>query len=413
MRSGLYIAAAMIVAGLIANIVLGDPGYVALRFAGRLIEMSAVTFGLLLVAAYFAVRLLIKLITARRSWKAAQEAKRHERARRSFAQGILELSEGNWEAAENTLTRNVREAESPAAHYLTAARAADLQGASERRDEYLQRALEVAPDRRAPALVMQAEVLLKHKQLQAALTTLEQLEAMKQQNARGLLLLARAYRQSGDWQKLQALEPRLRSTRGITAAMADETVAQVHLDRLKDAATKGDLTELKAAWKETSRSLAKHPEIVVAYAHASMACGDHEAAEAALRDCINKQWDESAVLAYGELETDEPLKTLDRAEAWLPEHGDDAALLFTCAQLATRAELYGKARSFLETSIAIRPRLEAYQLLASLMDQLGERERSVKALNDALALAMGRKANLPKIRARRWLERRQSDRRRN
>lgn len=413
MKSGLYIAAAMIIAGLFANMLLGDPGYVALRFAGRLIEMSAVSFAFVLIAAYFAVRLLIKIYTARRSWKTAQEARRHERARRSFAQGILELSEGNWETAENTLTRNVREAENPVAHYLTAARAADLQGAAQRRDEWLARALEVSGDRRAPALIMQAEVLLKHKQLPAALATLEQLEATKEQNARGLLLLARAYRQMGDWQKLQALEPRLRSTRGISAAMVGETVAQVHLDRLKDAGSKCDLTELRAAWKETSRSLAKHPEIVVAYARASMACGDHEAAESALRDCINKQWNDDAVLAYGELETSEPLKTLDRAEAWLTEHGEDSALLFACAQLATRAELYGKARSFLETSIAIRPRLEAYQLLAYLMEQLGERERSLKALNDAVAFAVGRKTNLPKIRARRWLERRQGDRRRN
>jgi HemY protein len=413
MRSGLLIAAAMIVAGVLANMLLGDPGYVALRFAGRLIEMSAITFAVLLVATYYAVRLLIRLITARRSWKAAQEARRHERARRSLAQGLLELAEGNWESAETTLTRHVREAENPAAHYLSAARAADLQGAAERRDEWLVRALEVSGDRRAPALIMQAEVHLKHKQLQAALATLEQLEATQEQNARGLLLLARAYRQTSDWQKLQALEPRLRSTRGISAAMVGETVAQVHLDRLKDAGTKCDLTELRAAWKETSRSLAKHPEIVVAYARASMACGEHEAAETALRECINKQWDEGAVLTYGELETDDPLKTLDRAEAWLTEHGEDSALLFTCAQLATRAELYGKARSFLETSIAIRPRLEAYQLLADLMEQLGDRERSVKALNDALALAVGRKTNLPKIRARRWQERRQSERRRN
>jgi HemY protein len=413
MRSGLYIAAAMILAGLIGNMVLGDPGYVAFRFAGRLIEMSAVTFVITLVVAYFAVRLLLKLITARSSWKAAQEARRHERARRSMAQGLLELSEGNWEAAETTLTRHAREAESPAAHYLTAARAADLQGDSQRRDEWLTRALEVSGDRRAPVLIMQAEVHLKHKQLQAALATLEQLEATKEQNARGLLLLARVYRQTGDWQKLQALEPRLRSTRGITAAMADETVAQVHLDRLQAAGSKCDLAELRAAWKETSRSLAKHPEIVVAYARAAMACGEHEAAESALRDCLNKQWHESAVLTYGELETEDPFKTLDRAEAWLTSHGEDPALLFACAQLATRAELYGKARSFLETSIAIRPRLEAYQLLASLMEQLGEHERSVKALNDALALAVGRKANLPKIRARRWQERRQSERRRN
>lgn len=413
MKSGLYIAAAMIVAGLLANMLLGDPGYVALRFSGRLIEMSAVTFAFVLAAAYFAVRLLIKIFNARRNWKAAREARRHERARRSFAQGILELSEGNWETAENTLTRNVREAENPAAHYLTAARAADLQGSAQRRDEWLARALEVSGERRAPALVMQAEVLLKHKHLQAALATLEQLEATKEQNARSLLLLARVYRQTGDWQKLQALEPRLRSTRGINAAMVDETVAQVHLDRLKDAGSKSDLAELRAAWKETSRSLAKHPEIVVAYARAAMACDDHEAAESALRDCINKQWNDDAVLAYGELETSEPLKTLDRAEGWLAEHDDDAALLFACAQLATRAELYGKARSFLETSIAIRPRLDAYQLLANLMEQLGDHERSVKALNDGLAFAVGRKTNLPKIRARRWLERRQSDRRRS
>lgn len=413
MKGGLYIAAAMVVAGLLANMLLGDPGYVALRFAGRLIEMSAVTFAIALVAAYFVVRLLIRLITARRSWKASQAARRHERARRSLGLGLLELSEGNWETAETTLTRHARESENPAAHYLTAARAADLQGALQRRDEWLVRALEVSADRRAPALIMQAEVLLKHKQLQPALATLEQLEATEEQNARGLLLLARVYRQTGDWQKLQALEPRLRSTRGITAAMADETVAQVHLDRLKDAGTKCDLAELRAAWKETSRSLAKHPEIVIAYARASMACGEHDAAEVALRECLNKQWNEPAVLAYGELETDDPLKTLDRAETWLPDHSEDAALLLSCAQLATRAELYGKARSFLETSIAIRPRLEAYQLLAWLMEQMGERERSFKALHDALALAVGRKANLPKIRARRWQERRLSERRRN
>ena len=85
---------------------------------------------------------------------------------------------------------------------------------------------------------------------------------------------------------------------------------------------------------------------------------------------------------------------------------------YSLRQLAARAELYGKARSYLETSIAIKPRLEAYQLLASLMEQLGERERALKALNDALAFAVGRKAKLPKIHTRRWLDRRQGDRRR-
>jgi HemY protein len=412
MKGGLYIAAAAILGALLANLLLADPGYVALRFAGRLIEMSAVTFLLLLVALYFAVRLVTRAISARQIWRRNQEQRRLERARRSLGQGLLELSEGEYEAAEKTLTRYARDAENPVAHYLVAARAADLQGAVQRRDELLSRALETSTDRRAPVLIMQAEIHLKHKQLASALATLEQLEASGESNARGLLLLSRVHRQTGAWQRLLEMEPRLRSTRGIPPAVADETVAQIYLDRLKAAAAAADTTQLESAWKDMPKSLSRRPDIVVAYARAAMACDDQESAEAVLRESIERSWDESAVLTYGEVETDEPFQVLERAESWLPEHPEDAALLLTCARLATRAELYGKARTYLETSIAIRPRLEAYQLLASLMEQLGERERALKALNDALAFAVGRKAKLPKIHTRRWLDRRQGDRRR-
>lgn len=412
MKGGLYIALAAILGALLANLLLADTGYVGLRFAGRLVEMSAVTFLLLLVALYFAVRLISRAISARQLWRRNQEQRRMERARRSLGQGLLELSEGEYDAAEKTLTRYARDAENPVAHYLVAARAADLQGAGQRRDELLARALEASTDRRAPVLIMQAEIHLKHKQLASALATLEQLQASGESNARGLLLLSRVHRQTGAWQRLLELEPRLRSTRGVPPAVADETVAQIYLDRLKAAGAAADPEQLKSAWQDIPKTLARRADIVVAYARAAIACDDHEAAEATLRESIERAWDEGAVLTYGEVEPEDPFKVLERAESWLPEHPEDAALLLTCACLAARAELYGKARTYLETSISIRPRLEAYQLLASLMEQLGERERAVKALNDALAFAVGRKAKLPKIHTRRWLDRRHGDRRR-
>lgn len=412
MRRALIIAAALLGGALLANLLLSDPGYVALRFAGRLVEMSAVTFALLLVAAYFVIRLVLRTIKARSSWRRTQEERRRTRARESLARGLLELSEGEWATAEKTLTHHVRDAENPVAHYLVAARAAELQGEAQRRDEWLARALEVSHEQRAAVLIMKAEIELKHKRLPAALATLEQLEASGDQNARGLLLLARVYRQTGAWGQLQALEARLRGMRGISAATADETVAQIYLDRLMAAGVARDVDQLQAAWKDMPKSLAQRAEIVVAYARAAMACGEPDAAETQLRQAITRNWDETAVLTYGDLETDEPFTTLERAEAWLPAHSEDAALLLTCAQLAARAELYGKARTYLETSIAIRPRLEAYQLLASLMEQLGERERALQALNDGLTIAIGRKAALPKIRARRWIDRRQGERRR-
>ena len=64
MRGGLYVAAAAVLGALLANLLLADSGYVALRFAGRLVEMSAVTFLLLLVAAYFVVRVVSRAISA-------------------------------------------------------------------------------------------------------------------------------------------------------------------------------------------------------------------------------------------------------------------------------------------------------------------------------------------------------------
>ncbi len=117
MKTGLYISAALIAGALAAHLLLADPGYVAIRFAGHLVEMTAITCVLLLVGAYFLIRLLLKALQARRLWSEAQLQRRQERARRSLAKGLLEMSEGDWAASEDTLTRSARDAETPAAHY--------------------------------------------------------------------------------------------------------------------------------------------------------------------------------------------------------------------------------------------------------------------------------------------------------
>src|SRR5262245_43958614 len=100
MKGGLYIAAALLGGALLAHLLLTDAGYVALRFAGYLIEMSAVTFALLLLALYFIVRVLLKAFYARRLWRETQMQRRHKRARSSLARGILEMAEGEWHASE-------------------------------------------------------------------------------------------------------------------------------------------------------------------------------------------------------------------------------------------------------------------------------------------------------------------------
>jgi HemY protein len=405
-KAGLYVAAALLLGALLAQALISDPGYVALSFRGYLVEMSVPVLVLILAAAYIVIRLLVHLSGTRRRMAQAREHRHEDRARRGLVRGLLELAEGNWSTAEQTLTRTSAEAEAAAAHFLVAARAAELQGASDRRDQWISRALEAAPGERAAALITQAEFELKHKQFEAALATLERLDQSGEQNPRGLLLLARIYRHLGRWDKLDALEPKLRGLKSVPAAVREDVASQVCLERLQSAGSARDAAQLEAAWRKVPKTLTHRPEIVVAYARSAMRCGEHKAAEKALKSLLAKEWDEAAVLAYGDLESAEPLATLETAEGWLEHHPDDAALLLSCAKLCMRAELYGKARSFLEASLAIRPRLETYQLLASLLEQLGERDQAIKALNDAIEMIVGRRPELPRLRRRMFAERR-------
>jgi HemY protein len=413
MKKVWYTAVALVLGAILAEVLLDDPGHVAISLQGWLVDMSVPVFVLLLLTLYGTVRLGVRLLQARRLLKEAQTARRRDRARSSLFKGLLELSQGDWRTAEETVTRSARDSEYPLVHYLVAARAADLQGERSRCEELLTKALDATAGERAPVLITQAEILLRHKQPQAALTVLQQLEASGERNTRALMLLARIYRQTGDWERLQHLEPRLRSARGVPEAAIDEIVVQIYLDRLKAAGSSGAFAQVGAAWEAAPTSVSRRPDVVIAYAKAAMACREPQAASKMLRELLNRQWEESAVLTFGDLEPEEPLEALETAEKWLRKHPEDPALLLTCARLCMRAELYGKARSYLEASALIRPRAETLQTLATLLDQLGDRDRAFRAMSEALVLAIGRKPNLPRVRALRLLERRHSSDRRH
>lgn len=405
MKRGLYLALALLLGALLASVLIGDPGRVAISLHGYLLNMALPLAVVMLIGCYVAIRLIVHAVRSKQRTAAERAARQRTRSQEQLVHGLTEMSAGDWATAEQTLTRSAFGADAPLVHYLAAARAAELQGATARRDEWLAKALDVAPTERAAIHITQAEMFLRHNQIGAALTTLEQLEASGHQNARGLMLLARIYRQQGNWQQLKALEPRLRSS-GVPAANIDEILAQIHLDQLKSLATATEGMQLETVWREVPKSMSSRPDVVVAYARAAMACGEHETAERALRELLKTQWDENALSTYGDLEVAEPLQLLQTVEKWLNERPRDPLLLFTCAKCCIRNELYGKARSYLEASLGIRPRLETYQTLAQLLELTGERQQAFTILSDALAQAVGRKPALPRLRALRSVERR-------
>jgi HemY protein len=182
----------------------------------------------------------------------------------------------------------------------------------------------------------------------------------------------------------------------------NELLAHVRLAEIRAAGERSNQSALEKAWSDLPRSVRKLPQSIVTYARSAMACQDHPSAERVLRELIDETGDGAAIRLYGDLALPDPLVPLDRAEAWLRKRPEDPDLLATCAKLSLRAELFGKARSYLEASLARRPTAENSLILADLLEDLGEHAAATTWLRRAAQQAVGRRSNLPRVRLRRY-----------
>jgi HemY protein len=393
-KPAVAIALALVIGGLLAHLLLDDPGYVAVRAGHTLFETTLPAALLALFGFLLLMRSLLLAAGSRRRLAQLRAERRKRRAREDLQRGLLDLAAGNWKRSEELLTRAVGDADAPVVNYLVAARAADLQDAVQRREQWLARAQESAPEERAPALVTSAEMQMRRGQNDAAVTTLEQLDASGDINSRGLELLARLYQKLGRGDRLSELAPRLRNAKELPEQQVNELLAQAQLEELRIIGERGDRPALDQAWEALPRAVRRLPKAAVAYARGLMTSRDHAAAEKLLRETIDDSRDTAAIRLYGDVNLPDPLVALDRAESWLRGAPEDPDLLLTCARLCLRSELIGKARSYLEAGLARRPNPEASLLLADLLESIDEPARSSTVLREAVARSAGRRSPL-------------------
>ena len=389
MRVGSWALLALLLGTLVAHFVLEDRGYALITFHGYVVEMSVPGLALTLVALYFAVRGIAALLRLPRSLRARADERRARRGGEDLGAGLMHLIEGDSARAERLLTRGGADA-APFASYLLAARAAQAQGARERRDEWLALAYDAGADSQPAVLLARAELELDAGELDAALATLQRLEERKPDHPGAVGLLARAYRAKHDVAALRALLPRLARAR-LPAAERDALAA----DALRMELASPDLGDerLDELWGELAKDLRESPPLVALRARALDRVARGHEAERELRAALKKEWRPELVLAYGEVHGADAAKQLKQAEAWLKSYPEDAALLLTAARLCIATELWGKARTYLESSLSLAPTPESYALYGKLLTDLDEPERAALAFRNGLALASPRAAD--------------------
>lgn len=383
MKLGFIVIVVLVLSTIASNLLLQDPGYVVISIRGYLIEMSVPTLiaGLLLLV--LSIWLVIKLFRAPRKLGEAASRYRSGRAGQRLTRGVIEIAEGNFAKGEKLLTGSARDSDAPLLNYLQAARAAHLLGQDERRDEWLREAYEQAPEAANAVLLTQAELQLDRQQYEPALATLRKIEENTPNHSHALVLLGRLYFRLNDWHHLASILDKLKKHSHIEAATLNKWSLRVHQENLQ-AAADGDAVRL--AWKNAPKNLRKSLDLLEAYYAGLIRTGMQAAAEKEIAADLRREWRPTLVCLFGKIESDDPAKQLKKAESWLANHAEDADLLLTVARLCLRNELWGKARSYLETVIALRPTPDAYQVYGKLLNQLGEGDAAAVAYRSGLDL---------------------------
>ena len=397
MKLGLLVIVTLIVSAFAASFLLADPGYVVINFRGYLIEMNVPMLLLLFAITVFTTWLIVKLLRAPRKLGEAAGRYRAGRAGQRLTRGVIEVAEGNFAKGERLLASAADVSDAPLLNYLQAARAAHLLGQHERRDGWLRRAYENMPEAANAVLLTQAELQLDQSQYEPALATLRQIEENSPDHSYALALLGRLYYRLEDWTHLSEILPRLKKFGRLEDATLSKWSLRVHRENLESAA---DGEAVALARKQVPKDLKKDIDLLEAYYGGLIRTGMHEKAEKELAADLRREWRPRLARLFGIVEGIDPSRQLKKAENWLKKHGEDPDLLLAVARLCLRNELWGKARSYLETVISIRPTPEAYQDYGSLLTQLGEGDAAADAYRSGLGLvATGPAPAIPRLQA--------------
>lgn len=365
-----------------------NAGYVLLVYSPYRIELSLNLFVTLLLAVfatgYGVVRLAVHTLNLPAYVRTFRQERRRDKAREAMDNALLAFYEGRYAKAEKFAGIALESQEAPLANALLAAHAAHELKAYDRRDSYLAQAEEVGPERPEPRLMTQAELFLDQRDFQQALQSLNELQSTTRKNLAALRLELKAQLQAKNWNQVLALVAQLERRDAIDPIQAAQQKISAHQENLKR--QRQDLVSLREYWQKIPAADKTNSKIALAAAQGFMIFRECPTAMAILTDSLESQWDSDVIRMYGECLGKDVLKQIERAENWLKQHPQDAALLLTLGRLCAKQELWGKAQSYLEASLSIESDAATHLELAHLLEKIGRVDEACKHYRESMVL---------------------------
>ena len=364
-------------------------GYALLVYPPYRAELSLTLFVVLLVAVFVSLYLLVRLTAAALRLPDYVRRLRIERkknkGRKAMMQALSAFFEGRFAAAEKAAVRAIELGESVGINSVVAARSAHELRAFEKRDAYLAAAQGETAGDTTMRLMAQTKFMLDQHQPQSALGALRELRGAGVKNHVGALQMElKAMQLAQDWEGVLDVLAQLEKRSAMDATIIEQMRQQAYIGKLHHAR---GATELQSMWKSIPSSFKRRARVAAAAAHIFIQLKDCATAQRILADSLESKWDSGLLALYGECTGGEVITRIEKAEAWLKKHPEDASLLLALGKLCLHQGLWGKAQSYLEASISVAPTRTAYTTLAHLLEKLQKPDEASRYFQKSAELA--------------------------
>ena len=390
-RTLIYALACLLVAVALGMFLKQETGQVVFAFADYAVQTSVSFFVILLFLAFFALyislRLVSRLFDIPGNYQRWKKTRGHAKSEYYLTQGFLALTRADWQDAEKLLRKGAKYSRLPMINYIGAARAAQQQGAVDRRDSYLRQAYAEDPESEFTVALTRAELQLKQHQTEQAYATLQHIANDAPEQNQVKLMMLEASSELKDWEQTLELLQDLEKQGAMPTEKIRARQLQAYGNVLIMAAKSGNVAELNEAWSAIPKKLRKQLYLIEVYVNGRLQYPDTTDCEVLLRQVLRRNADPALIRLYGLVEGDNPARQLGFVEKLLKENNKDSVILLTAGRLYKRNELWGKARSCLEQSVEFKPSAEAYYELATLFKSQGETENASEYFQKGLTHA--------------------------
>lgn len=365
----LAVLAASIIALVVGPMIMGDTGYVLISLGSTAIEMSIISFAIIVICALVAWYIIshfvlwaISLLTGSHRWFGALGERRRKRA---FYQGLQALAAGDLDTAKKQLSHTTK-GDFDGVNYLASAQIATHKGDVQKAHYFLLQAADY-DNAKVAATIMMARNEAAQGNNEAALETLNGLPEEDARHPQVIKLKAALLAELGQWNSLeQNLSSWRKSLSKKNYTLWSQRIAK---GKFAEIASKQGAAELKNYWENLPRKMRHDDAYRGAYVQQLLEQGMHTDAQGALVEWQKRGPNPVLFPLFKQLNLANAAASIQLLESWIKQDNENPELYSTLGHVAHHSGDDVLAEKALLKATKLSANKEDLMLLATISER--------------------------------------------